>query len=104
MVRDNPSSREKPRAAVLSRRTLAIFLLGLFVRALYLVESHDNPAFDVPIIDAFQHVDLARRIAASDGHAAERQRRAWAKRRGAPREAAEDECEDGLVVVRQQGR
>ncbi|MBW8000884.1 MAG: tetratricopeptide repeat protein [Planctomycetes bacterium] len=46
---------------------LSIFLLSLLVRLIYLYQSSSNPSFYIPLIDAANYDDIARRFAGGEG-------------------------------------
>ncbi len=48
------------------RPATGVFLFALAVRALYLIQSVDNPSFDTPVIDASRYYELARGLAAGE--------------------------------------
>ncbi|HUT28904.1 MAG TPA: tetratricopeptide repeat protein [Sedimentisphaerales bacterium] len=46
---------------------VAIFVLALSVRGLYLYESSDNPTFRAPIVDSLTYDQMARRLVGGEG-------------------------------------
>ena len=49
------------------RAGAAVFLLAFLVRAVYLLESSDNPTFDVPVVDSMSYDRMARDLAGGEG-------------------------------------
>jgi len=44
------------------RLGLIVLFLGIFIRALYLYQSRDNPTFSVPVVDSMTYDQLARKL------------------------------------------
>ncbi|MCJ7691968.1 MAG: hypothetical protein MUO22_00945, partial [Sedimentisphaerales bacterium] len=50
---------------------IAVFLLALLVRGVYLFQSSDNPTFNLPIVDSMTYDGLARSLAEGEPMTAE---------------------------------
>jgi len=46
---------------------VAVFLVAVLVRGLYLYQSRDNPTFSAPVVDAMTYDQMARTLAAGEG-------------------------------------
>ena len=46
---------------------VAVFVLAILVRGLYLYESSDNPTFRAPVVDSLTYDQMARRLAGGEG-------------------------------------